>query len=571
LGGIEKPLFCEIINSLTFACNVKRVEIILSTTKSLKIIVNKFVCSGIVFLILSNQLARAQSLNEITPQVEKWNRDAQYDSSVFILKKALKLKANEADRGTLYLKLGKTYNSNDQLLEAFQNYRKAEIVFNKKNDIEGKAKVYVAFIEFNRKKQKYDDCWYYFSRLETFIKKQQISQRTMAAYYGRRAAVEQEKNKDSKVTRKYANKVIEIAKKLNDNELLGEAYNEIAGTYEQEENYEFAVNYLKKALEYWRKTENYLYITYELTCLGRNEAKRKQYTASKNYLKQGIVYAEKYNLNSQKIYLYSILRDIYALEKAFESAYEMQIKYDNVRYVVENENSEKILKELEEKYQLEKQINISNIARQRAKKSDEEVVAKRNQSKILILFSLVLLLLIVVITFLAIRLKRKNKQLHSTNSDLNLALDQKDILFKELHHRVKNNLTILKSILFLQAKSALNPEVKHALTDSTNRIESMSLVHENLYDAADVTRVELKGFIQQLLFKIEYSIFPQDKKMNIEIDEKKISMPISTAIFIGFVLNELVTNSMKYAIQMDQKLKIGVKFTEIENHPTNYE
>lgn len=523
-------------------------------------------CVCFVFFTSFNPIFSQKTLESIVSHAEKLNRNAQYDSSIVYLKQEINQLPNLKFRGDLYLKLGKSYNLNDQMLEAFRSYREAEKIFNHEKNTEGKAKVYIAFIEFYRKKGNYNECTYYFNRIENYIKRNEISQLTIAHYYSRKSAVEQEKNQKSKLARTYSLKALKIAKKLNNNELIGTVYNDIAGSYEQEGNLEAAIQNLLKSLEYWNKAGNYLYITYELNSLARVEGKRKNYAQSKIYLKEGITYAEKYKLNSQKIYLYSILRDIYAIEENYKLAYEMQIKYDNIRYIIETENSEKILQEAEEKYNVEKQINITNTARRRAERAEQDALAKKSQSRLLIFFSILLLIFITIITILAIRLQRKNKELKSSNHTLNLALTQKNILFKELHHRVKNNLTILKSILFLQAKSSPFPEVKEALNESKNRIESMALVHDNLYEADDVSRVELKGFIQHLLFKLEDSIFPKDKKINFTIDEKKISMPVSSAIFIGFIINELVTNSMKYAVNEKKNLEIGVKLMENDDY-----
>jgi len=143
--------------------------------------------------------------------------------------------------------------------------------------------------------------------------------------------------------------------------------------------------------------------------------------------------------------------------------------------------------------------------------------------------------------------------------EIEKSLKEKEVLLKEVHHRVKNNLTTLKSLFYLQAKSSNIEEVKKALEECQYRIQSMALIHQNLYEENESGKIELKHFLSQLFAELELSIKPSDKIIAIELEGKSIELDMSTALFLGLIINELATNSFKYAFTNKNTGKLGVK------------
>ena len=174
----------------------------------------------------------------------------------------------------------------------------------------------------------------------------------------------------------------------------------------------------------------------------------------------------------------------------------------------------------------------------------------------LVLFFVVLSLGIIVIAYLNI--KRKNELLHKSNSELENLAHQKQILLKEVQQRMKNNLTTLKSLLFLQAKASDNAEVKLVLEECQLRIQSMALIHQNLYEEGGKETVEFYQFIEQLFEALKLSFNPVDTEVEVNLQSNQVSLDISLALFLGLVLNELVTNSYKYAFKNKAKGKINL-------------
>lgn len=125
-------------------------------------------------------------------------------------------------------------------------------------------------------------------------------------------------------------------------------------------------------------------------------------------------------------------------------------------------------------------------------------------------------------------------------------LKEKEILFAEVHHRVKNNMAVITALLNLQAEATENPEAKHLISESRNRIMSMSLVHSMLYRTKDLNKIKLNEYISSLCKEL---LSGYDEKGHIKFTERydAIELDIDKAIPVGLIINEAITNSIKHA------------------------
>ncbi len=149
---------------------------------------------------------------------------------------------------------------------------------------------------------------------------------------------------------------------------------------------------------------------------------------------------------------------------------------------------------------------------------------------------------------------------------LQKSIAEKEMLLKEIHHRVKNNLMIISSLLNLQSRYIQDEKSKNIFKESQNRASSMALIHERLYQSTDLKNIDFGDYVQTLS-KDLYSTYVLDKdliKMNIETDELKLD--IDTSIPLGLILNELVTNSLKHAFSPGKRGIINIKFKKLDEH-----
>lgn len=130
---------------------------------------------------------------------------------------------------------------------------------------------------------------------------------------------------------------------------------------------------------------------------------------------------------------------------------------------------------------------------------------------------------------------------------LKRSLIEKDILLKEIHHRVKNNLQIVTSLLKLQAGYVNDEKVKQLFRESQNRVQSMSLIHQKLYQTKDLAHIDFKEYIETVTIHLQHSYGILEDRVKIFTDVKNMVMSIDNAIPAGLIINELVSNSLKHA------------------------
>jgi two-component sensor histidine kinase len=142
------------------------------------------------------------------------------------------------------------------------------------------------------------------------------------------------------------------------------------------------------------------------------------------------------------------------------------------------------------------------------------------------------------------------------------SLKEKEVMLKEIHHRVKNNLQVISSLLSLQSRHIKDKEALEFFNDSRNRIYSMSLIHESLYQSKDLARIDFAGYVRTLtrdLFR-SYNVGPDVIKLNIEI--KDVFLNVNTGIPCGLIINELVTNSLKHGFPDGRRGEIQIGLYE---------
>lgn len=143
---------------------------------------------------------------------------------------------------------------------------------------------------------------------------------------------------------------------------------------------------------------------------------------------------------------------------------------------------------------------------------------------------------------------------------VNQLLKDKEMLMKEIHHRVKNNLTVISSLLGIQAEYIKDRETKDLFKESQNRARSMALIHERLYRTDSLKKIGFREYINTLIQDLFSTYATEPDKVELKMDVDEIEMDINTSIPLGLIINEMVTNTLKYAFPGDKRgyLKIAL-------------
>ncbi len=156
-------------------------------------------------------------------------------------------------------------------------------------------------------------------------------------------------------------------------------------------------------------------------------------------------------------------------------------------------------------------------------------------------------------------------RLKEAEESVRASLREKEVLLKEVHHRVKNNLQVISGLLNLQAHHIDDPLGKEVYKESQNRVITMALIHEELYQKKDLSQVNFPEYLKNLAENLFASYGLDKDRVNLDVEAEDAQMVIDTAIPCGLIVNELVTNSLKHAFPGDRKGSIRITFRTTGN------
>ncbi len=162
-------------------------------------------------------------------------------------------------------------------------------------------------------------------------------------------------------------------------------------------------------------------------------------------------------------------------------------------------------------------------------------------------------------------LTKKNFELNKLNEKLKKSLEEKEMLLKEIHHRVKNNLMIIASLLNIQSRYIKDTESQEIFKESQNRARSMAIIHERLYQSVDLKRIDFRDYVRTLANELFHAYTDDSGRIKLKINLDAIFVDINIAIPLGLIINELITNSLKHAFPDGRGGEITLDFHKKED------
>jgi len=227
-----------------------------------------------------------------------------------------------------------------------------------------------------------------------------------------------------------------------------------------------------------------------------------------------------------------------------------------------NEENSRQINEMSAVYETaEKETQINKLNTQNTISLSE--AKRRRRERNYFMLSTVLFLGLAVGAYTAFANNKKKKELLNTqNLIIEKSLNEKEILLREIHHRVKNNLQIVSSLLSLQSNYIKDEQALEAVKDSRNRVQSMSLIHQNLYQEENLMGVDVNDYISKLADNLFQSYNIEPDKIKLIKDIEATNLDVDVVVPIGLILNELLTNCLKYAFKPGKQGAIKVILKE---------
>jgi len=396
----------------------------------------------------------------------------------------------------------------------------------------------------------------------------------------------------------YGEQAVKSSRELNLESQLAKTLNNLGFIAELEGDYDKAINLYLESDSINKKPDNKL--TTVLNAIGKYSCKlKKGYALNQNEINELTAYKKEDYRQVTKNQIELVLLDHFSkknityqdfyerykpLQKDFEkqkkkflqkSLYKIEynfltnigeykkantalLNYYDFKNDLEEQKQKFAMLDLEAKY--EKSLNVQQIEDLGQKTQTQSFRIKQQKNALII--GGVGLGIITLLSFFIFRLYRR---VSSQNTVIKDALKDKDFLLREIHHRVKNNLQVISSLLSLQSRQIEDTNVQMAIKEGRSRVRSMALIHQNLYQNENLAGVNVAMYLKKLTNELFQTYNIDSDRIKLSMDIPEIELDVDTMVPFGLIINELVSNCLKHAFPDNKAGKINVTLKDMND------
>ncbi len=353
----------------------------------------------------------------------------------------------------------------------------------------------------------------------------------------------------------YYDLTADLSAALGDERGLGYLYEALGRLHFTDDEYELAIAQLEKSLVIREKYDDKSVLVNTMLHLGAAHFKMQSFSKAKKYILPAMDLASKHRMRQLLTTGHRILARMAILQNNHDMALQHLDAFYALNDTLKDLSMAEHIAEIEAKHQ------VSEKAAEVQRLSLQNELSALQLSRTRVAFIATLVGSIALILFVC-RLRALNQKVNRKNNAITEALQERELLLREIHHRVKNNLQIVSSLLSLQSRGNPDSPAAAALIEGRTRVESMALIHQDLYQDNSLLTVDLKNYISRLCQNLFSTYQVGDNQIALSLDISPVKLDVSTLIPIGLILNELITNALKYAFPNNRKGQIEVKLRE---------
>jgi two-component sensor histidine kinase len=519
--------------------------------------------------ILPNKLKLAKTLNSVGYCYKK---TGELSTALTYYKDELKVREHIGNKKSIAITLfmiGLTHENQGQLSNALEFFYKSLKIREDINDQKGIASCF-NFIASVYKNQGSPDTAlkYYYKSLviqETIknVKGTSIILNNIGVVY--------KNQKEYSKALSFYQKSLKLKEQLKDDKGRAHVLNNIGTVYKEKGSLQKAIDYYKKSLAISTSLKDKKWTSVTLFNVGSIYLKQGNTSEAYKAVENSLRIAQETGNPALTRDASEILITVYQKQRNWKKALELHQLYIKMRDSIRNEKTEnEVLKqlaayEMEKKQQelREKQQEILLLSSQ-----NEIQELRLNRNRILIILFSTAFGLASILILLVFRGNKKKKVIYKLlkkqKEDITKKNEEKIAMLKEVHHRMKNNLQMVNSLLKFQSREIEDEKIIRMFKDAQNRVLSMSLLHEKMYNSKDLQHVGIKEHLTLLINDIVKS-YAIGKNIKLDVDIEDVDIGMRTLVPIGLIVNEMITNTLKYAFETEKGGTITVNLRLLDS------